>query len=261
MNPDEFDDSIPRIDYFIYRNNTPDWKIEPSQTNFIDITYVIGGAAIYIINGKDFLVDEGDLLCVPKKSHRSAISPLACHFECFATNLRLYNIEGKELDIALPLLSPVGIHPDIVSQYKRLNENWLRRSPGYKMRVRAYFMLVLQRFLEMLVYEVDTHRFDSRVKAAIRYMANNYAEPISIADVAKTLQLTPNYLGRLFKTETQVNFRDYLNMIRLNQAEDMLRTGNVNIGEISQKCGFKDAFYFSRLFKKHKGVSPSSVMK
>jgi len=101
------------------------------------------------------------------------------------------------------------------------------------MRVRAIFMLILQQFSEMLLYDVDTYRFDPRVKAAIRYMTDNYSEPIHIADVANVVHLTPNYLGVLFKKETKVSLSYYLNMIRLNQAENMLKVREGNITEIA----------------------------
>jgi len=261
MDYSNFDNAVPRIDYFIYRNNTPNWKIEPSQTDFVDLTYVIGGSAVYVINGKEYAVKEGDLLCIPSQSRRSAISHKAGTYECFAVNFNMYNFSNEEVDLPLPLISSVGVHEGIVSMFKRLNENWLRRRPGYVMRGCALFMLILQRFVEMLLYEVDTHQFDSRVKTAIRFITDNYAEPISITEAAKKVHLTPNYLGILFKQETNVTFRDYLNNIRLNQAEDMLRAGEGSITEIALKCGFKDVFYFSRLFKKFKGATPSSVQR
>jgi len=259
MDNSNFDNAIPSIDYFSYRKNTLDWRIEPSITDFIDMTYVIGGDAVYIINGEKIAVSTGDLLCIPSQSARSAMSFASGAFECFAVNFRMSSLNNEDVNIPLPLVSSVGIHEGIISLFKRLNENWLGRGPGYTMRVRAYFMLILQRFSEMLLYEVDTSQFDSRIKATIRFIVNNFAESISIADAANEVHLTPNYLGILFKQEVGVTFRDYLNTIRLNQAEDMLRAGDGSITEIALKCGFKDVFYFSRLFKKYKGATPSSV--
>jgi len=259
MDCSDFDNAIPRIDYFSYRKNTLNWRIEPAITDFVDMTYVIGGDAVYIINGKTITVSAGDLLCIPRESSRSAISHSAETLECFAVNFHMCGLDNNDVDIPLPLISSIGIHEGIISLFKRLNENWLRRGPGYTMRVRAYFMLILQRFFEMLLYEVDTSQFDARIKTTIRFIVNNFAEPISIADAAKEVHLTPNYLGILFKQEAGVTFRDYLNTIRLNQAEDMLRAGDGSITEIALKCGFKDVFYFSRLFKKYKGATPSSV--
>jgi len=260
MDSSSFDNAIPYIDYFSYRNNTHNWKIEHSITDFIDMTYVTGGEAVYVVNGKRISVSAGDLLCIPTQSSRVASSSSSEAFECFAVNFKMLDSNNMDVDIPLPLVSSVGIHVGIISMLKSLNENWLRRGPGYTMRVRAYFMLILQRFFEMLVYEVDTSRFDSRVKGTIRYITNNFAEPIGISDAAKEVHLTPNYLGILFKQEVGVTFRDYLNTIRLNQAEDMLRAGEGSITDIALKCGFRDVFYFSRLFKKYKGTTPSSVL-
>ncbi|MCL2404135.1 MAG: AraC family transcriptional regulator [Defluviitaleaceae bacterium] len=263
MNSYDFDNAVPCIDYFSYRKDTYGWRIEPSITDFVDMTYIIGGDAVYIINDEKIAVSAGDLLCIPKQSSRSAISHTAEMLECFAVNFNMYGLElgtgNNDVNIPLPLVASVGIHEGIISLFKRLNENWLRRGPGYTMRVRAYFMLILQRFFEMLLYEVDTSRFDARIKATIRYITNNFTEPVCITDAAKEVHLTPNYLGILFKQEVGTTFRDYLNTIRLNQAEDMLRAGDGSITEIALKCGFKDVFYFSRLFKKYKGATPSSV--
>ncbi|MCL2188785.1 MAG: AraC family transcriptional regulator [Defluviitaleaceae bacterium] len=257
---DDFNNAVPVMEYFNYRVNTPAWQIEPAQTDFIDISYVINGRAEYTIDGRIYTVNAGDLLCIPAGSSRSAISNEPEKFAGFAANFFMRSAEGADVTIPLPLISPIGIHEDVISLYKKLNVEWLRRSPGYTMRVRAFFMTILQRYMAMLVYEVDTYRFDPRVKTAIRYITDHYSEPMHITQVAHAVSLNPVYFGALFKKETQVSFRDYLNMIRLNQAEDMLRTGEWNVTEVALRCGFGDVFYFSRLYKKHKGVPPSSVL-
>lgn len=257
---DDFNNAVPSMTYFNYRYNTPEWLIEPAQTDFIDVSYIIDGRAEYTVNGSIYTVSAGDLLCLPAGSIRSAVSADPVRFTSFAANFFMQTTDGADVVVPLPLISPIGIHEDIISLYKKLNEEWLRRSPGYTMRVRAFFMTILQRYMAMLVYEVDTYRFDPRVKTAIRYITDHYAEPIHITAVADIVSLNPVYFGALFKKETQIAFRDYLNMIRLNQAEDMLRTGEWNVTEVALRCGFGDVFYFSRLYKKHKGVPPSSVL-
>lgn len=259
INIEDFDSSVPNIEYFIYRNNTSDWTITPSLTDFIDITYITSGTAVYTVNGKNMLVEEGDLLCIPKETARSAISSCPAQFSCFAVNFHMLKVGGGETFVPLPLVSKLGIKDDLIFQFKCLNEEWLRRRPGSVMQVRARFMHILQRLTEILVYEQDTYGFDPRIKTAIRYITDRYAEPISIREVAETVGLNQVYFGVLFKKETGMTFRDYINTIRLNQAEAMLRLGKFNITEVAQKCGFSDVFYFSRLFKKLKGVPPSSM--
>ena len=260
MKTTDLNNAIPTIDYFNYRANTSDWFIAPSVIDFIDLTYVINGQATYEINGEKLKVGKGDVLCIPKNSHRQATSENPSAFECFAVNFFMNELgTSKEMDLPLPLLSNVGLHGNIMSLFRQLNESWLSRHDGYIMCVRANLMLILQRFMAMLVYSVNTYQYDPRVRKAMRYITDNYASNINVADVADIVQLNPVYFGSLFKKETNMTFREYLNTIRLNQAEDMLRACKWNVTEAAQNCGFSDVFYFSRLFKKYKGVSPSEL--
>jgi len=260
MQLEDFSNAIPTLGYFNNRTSTSTWVIEPSKIDFIDLTYVTKGEATYTINNEKITVKTGDLLCIPKGSERYAISDTPAEFECLAANFTIHDLtSGKDIDVPLPLVSAAGVHGDIISYYRRLNEIWLSRPSGYIMCVRAYLMLILQRFLTILMYEINTHQFDPRVKKAIRFITDNYADSLNISTVAEAVSLNPVYFGALFKKETQVTFRDYLNTIRLNQAEDMLRSGKWNVSEVAQYCGFTDVFYFSRLFKKYKGVPPSTV--
>lgn len=259
MNYDDFDDSIPSIEYFIFRGNTPEWTILPALTDFIDLTYIISGRAIYTINGVNVQAEAGDLLCIPRASTRSAVSSSPAQFSCFATNFLLHTLGGKEVTVPLPLLSKIGLNNDLIFHFTGMNSDWLRRGPGFVMQVRSRFMYILHRIMEMRVYDVDTYGIDPRVKSAMRYITANYMQPLCIMEVAKEVSLNPVYFGSLFKKETKTAFRDYVNNIRLNQAEGMLKVGKLNISEVAQTCGFSDVFYFSRIFKKHKGVPPSSV--
>ena len=259
MQYDNFDNSIPTLGYFNNRSDSATWCIEHSQIDFIDLTYIINGQATYTINGQKITVGEGDLLCIPKGSDRYAVCESPKDFECYAANFQLNLPTGEETTLPLPLLSKPGLNGDIISLYRRLNETWLSRSPGYVMRARANLMLILQRFFAILVYDVDTYQYDPRVRKAMRFITEHYADPLTISTVADKVLLNSVYFGALFKKETRYSFRDYLNTVRLNQAEDMLRTGRWNVSEVAQNCGFADVFYFSRMFKKYKGIPPSAI--
>ena len=260
MKPIDLNNVIPTIDYFNYRTNTSDWVIAPSVIDFIDLTYVIGGKATYLIDGKKLDVAKGDVLCIPKNSHRQASSENPAEFECFAANFIMNELGANtEVGLPLPLVTNIGVHGNVVSLYRQLNESWLNRHEGYVMCVRANFMLILHRFMAMIVYSVNTYQYDPRVRKAMRYITDNFASNITIADVAETVSLNPVYFGTLFKKETNMTFREYLNTIRINQAESMLRACKWNVTEAAQNCGFSDVFYFSRLFKKYKGIPPSEL--
>ncbi|WP_372516736.1 helix-turn-helix transcriptional regulator [Paenibacillus silviterrae] len=69
------------------------------------------------------------------------------------------------------------------------------------------------------------------------------------------------YLGKLFRINTGISFKEYLNQMRINQAEILLSTGGYSVTEVAERCGFHDISYFSNVFKSIKGCPPSSVCK
>ena len=79
--------------------------------------------------------------------------------------------------------------------------------------------------------------------------------------MARMTNLSTLYFGNLFKQETGQTFRQYLRAIRLNQAENMLNNGIYNVSETAAECGFSDVFYFSKVFKEQRGLTPSEVVK
>ena len=96
------------------------------------------------------------------------------------------------------------------------------------------------------------------VRAALEYLETNYCkEELSMKDVSAYLKMNPSYFSRIFSEETKSTFTEYLNTLRMQKASQLLTGTNLRISEICYQVGMQDPFYFSTLFKKHKGVSPS----
>ncbi|HBM81303.1 MAG TPA: AraC family transcriptional regulator, partial [Clostridiaceae bacterium] len=72
--------------------------------------------------------------------------------------------------------------------------------------------------------------------------------------------ISPSYLGSMFKNITGKSVISYLIDIRINKSKQFLRDG-LSVSEASQKVGFHDIFYFSRIFKKRQGITPSEFTK
>ncbi len=260
MSVEDYGNCSPRIDYYVSRKCTPSWGIEESVIDFIDLTYVVRGSALYYIGSKKYKVSAGDLLCVPLGSLRSAESVPEDLMECHSINFLLYSHMGQAMALPFPLVCRIGHQPDIIGLYRDLNAEWLRRTPGYELKARAYTLLILQRYFELIVYKTDSGTIDTRIKKCIRYITDHYTDPISIHDLADLVGLNHVYLGNLFKQSTKMTFRQYLTSIRLNHAENMLRKGEYNVNEVALMCGYTDIFYFSKVFKENRGVSPSKML-
>ena len=95
------------------------------------------------------------------------------------------------------------------------------------------------------------------VKIVKNYVEKNFDQRIRLEDAAEKVYLSAAYLGILFKRETGQNFSDYLISVRIEKAKEMLKDIRFNINEISDKVGYKDNRYFSKLFKSIEGVNPT----
>ena len=101
---------------------------------------------------------------------------------------------------------------------------------------------------------------DSRgmIKKAKIYMKANFADSaLSLDAVAASVGITPTYLSAMFKKQEGQSFVSYLTKIRMEHAEEMLRSGRKKNYEIAEECGYANSTYFSSIFKKYTGYTPS----
>lgn len=99
--------------------------------------------------------------------------------------------------------------------------------------------------------------YSPEVIQALSYIQNNYSRKISLAAVAEHVGLSSGYLCRIFKEETSVSINAYINNLRMTRAGELLRDKNSYIKEVAISVGFEDQLYFSRLFKRYYGMTPS----
>ncbi|MGN0867587.1 MAG: helix-turn-helix transcriptional regulator [Oligosphaeraceae bacterium] len=88
-------------------------------------------------------------------------------------------------------------------------------------------------------------------------IALRYRENLHLQDAAEACQVTPNYLSALLKSVTGKTFKELLTEQRLVEAEACLKYRTLSIAEIAAQCGFQDSNYFSVVFRKYFGASPS----
>ena len=92
---------------------------------------------------------------------------------------------------------------------------------------------------------------------AKEYVDMNYTTDITVRSMATDMGVNPDYLGKIFKKEYGLTINEYLNKVRINQAILLFSTTKLNVGEVSERVGFNDQTYFSTIFKKLTGHTPS----
>lgn len=252
---------VPDIGYLIYRKCTPTWEIAKNQISFCDITYVIEGRGIYTINGVQYEVKRGDLLCIPRGSIRMAHCIVDDLMNVYSANFNIYDMNGQQADLPLPLLTHIGIKSDLVGLFRELSNAWVRKETGYRTKTRGQLLVIMHRLYELILFKKDPTRSDYRVKKAINYISENYASHVTVKELANLAGLNTVYFGALFKNETGILVNQYLTQTRINHAEDMLQNGECNVTEAAERCGYSDLSHFRKQFKLIKGYSPSHCLR
>lgn len=104
---------------------------------------------------------------------------------------------------------------------------------------------------------VNSNINDSRILRALDFIHENPDSNLSLELLAEKVFLTPQHLSVLFKNQVGVLFSEYLSNLRITLAKAALQNQLLSIKEISGLCGFQDADYFCRFFKKNVGLTPS----
>ena len=114
---------------------------------------------------------------------------------------------------------------------------------------------------DQIVREIQVRKKTQSVSGQMKqFIHEHYMESIGRDEVASYVYLTPDYANRIFKNEWDISIKEYLNQYRIKQAKKKLLEG-VNVSEVADQTGFANFSYFSTVFKKYAGCSPSEYRK
>ncbi|WP_019912123.1 AraC family transcriptional regulator [Paenibacillus sp. HW567] len=259
MHISKYENLIPNVCLFVDRKSFPDWQIVSSKIDFHDLTFIVEGESTYSINGEKFTVTAGDMLYVPSGSIREAVTSKEAPMHSFAFN---FFWEGADNHVQLPFAAVTRnwMTKEIMEDIRDFSHVWMGKQPFYRMKARAIFQLLVYRLLS-IAHHQEAPLIDPRVHKAMTYIMDHYSEDVTIGSLADLVGLNPVYLGKLFKQNTGSTCKEFMNRVRVNNAEMILSAGGFNVSEVAEHCGYHDVAYFSNVFKHIKGYPPSSALK
>lgn len=119
-------------------------------------------------------------------------------------------------------------------------------------------MIVFHRVTEGYILMIKAQNKEETIQVAKEFIVKNYQEEtLSLSDVADQVGLSSSHFSTTFKQETGKSFVEFLTSVRMDKAKEMLCFTDMKASQISYEVGYKDPHYFSYLFKKTQGCTPS----
>lgn len=245
--------------------------------DYIELLYIYAGVGNYEINGICYPVETGKLLIInPGVNHANIVTDKNHPLVILALGFTDIHLKGMiENTISFPDQTPVlatsqELRNHITKLFFHMLAEKEQNFPGKYDMMRCYLNQILLYIIRSYTKAPErnnqlsfvSHRKNHIVKTIIDYMEENYQEKISLEGIASNMYLSPIYISKLFKEETGESPIHYLIQIRLQKSIQLMKEHpEYSIKKIAQEVGYDDAYYFSKIFKKHMSQSPKDYRK
>ena len=264
------DESFP---FFIQLGGHDEPLYMHTHVDFAELSLITDGSARHLAGGESYPIAGGDVFVIHEKVPHG--------FE-ETDKLRLYNIMFAprllpESDIAessgfkalfVPerggrsFSSRLSLDPGdfeaVAHLFRRIYREYSEKRVGWKTAVQGDFLKLTVTLSRL--YDFDRVKDDhgmEKIAGAAAYIEQNYAENISVAKLAEMSNYSVRQFIRLFKKAFGCIPTEYIANLRMQKARELLRGKTASITDIALFCGYGDSNYFSRIFRKYNGITPS----
>lgn len=218
----------------------------------------LAGSACFALNGTAYVLEPGmivhagsdmqlDKAVLGSKTWRYAV----IHYQIFEQHSAGFSCYDRHFNI------PTGPSPRITTMVQQLLACAARPDSLALLRSKTLFTnLIEETVLAAKRQHKDNH--GELIADAVAFMHENYAEQISIEQLAAQYGFNGKRFAEIFQKHIAMAPVVYLGKFRIDRAKDLLRSCGCTVAEIAECVGYKDAAYFSRLFKKQVGISPTA---
>lgn len=232
----------------------------PAVRDHYLIHYIVSGKGVYRVDGKEYQLSAGDMFLAKESTVIYYCADKEEPWEyCWV------GFNGTDAKYLLNMTQFAGENPvikitepeEILSLIGNIY-NGQGTDVAHETEMLGYLYLFLAKLMKMNNDESALERGGYKyVRAALNYIKYNYSAPVDVIDIAKAVGVSRSHLYRVFMTQLSISPSDYLEKYRINEAAALLKNTELSVAEVASSVGFDDALYFSRVFKKNKGLPPS----
>lgn len=238
----------------------PDWGETNCIYGYNKFYYFLEGEGTLIIEGNEYHPEPGELFLIPADTRHTyfhnperPVYKYWCHFDLSLN-------EGQKLAYSKNGVKCKVPKEELVPVFEKLVDSDISRNPLNTLAEKSALLELLRIFMGnvdyMSILPVNSENFAPSIND---YIIRNIRSKITLKQLAQMIHLHPNYFTQYFKKHFTVSPIEYVNILRLERAAQLLmHNPGKSIEEVAMETGFNDYRYFSRLFRKRYGITPSS---
>lgn len=224
-----------------------------------EIYYITKGTCYHFIENKTFHLMPGDIIIIPPDVMHNTEYYNTVHSRMLINCSHHYIPESAKA--TLDELSYLYRNPDVVDQidelFTKIENEYMNADEMSDGVLACYaqllFFLIARNPNTCSALDSGKHYVDD----AIEFLQGHFTTNITLSEMANRYFISSEHFSRIFKKKTGFNFNEYINILRLQKAESLLKQLNAApITEIAAACGFNDSNYFSLKFKELYGIPP-----
>ncbi len=236
-------------------------------------TYIASGKAEFIVRGRQFILEQGDLIVMPPYSPHVIVAQgkeqlvqYIFHFNCISPSGEVMYIDDSNIFTAT--ISD-NERIELSNNYLRMYKEFREKKVGYKLILQGLGMAILATYfrndssVKDMVSVSRAHKSKSwiHIEDAIEYINRHYRDyNLDNRTISNAIGVSPNHLTVLFQKFLGMSLHTYVLNIKIEKAKKKLLSGKVNITEAALSSGFQSIHSFSKIFKNINGMTPSEFM-
>lgn len=253
--------------FFLFEGKDGNYKRASHWHRSIEIFLVMEGAIQFHIRTKEYCLECGDFIIVNSNEVHSIEAPEPNQTLVLQIPTSVFDEYMEHQSYLIFEKQTPEINRELADLMIQMYQTCEEKSYAYELQVNGWFQLLqyqlLTRFQRKGVEPevLAQKRHLDQLSEITDYMKRHYREPLSLEHVADKFGFSPTYLSRIFRRYADINYRSYLQDLRVKYALRELVGTEHEIGEIAMTHGFADSRAFSKAFKKRYGCLPSEYRK
>lgn len=237
----------------------------PKGRKDYQLLYIASGQGHFFINGQERVVTAGNIVVYLPGQPQEYV-----YFKDDKTDVYWVHFTGSDVEKIIDYYNIrlseniiyIGTSPDYQWLFGQIIQEMQLCRPRFEelisLLLRNIFILISR---NLIGANRADNSLENEVELAMHYFRENYRSEINVEDYALSRGMSASNFYRVFKQISGSTPLQFILKLRLSNAQNLLENSNLTIAEIASAVGYENPLYFSRLFNKHIGVSPSEYRK